>query len=147
MIRKKGKKILIDVHSNYKTVSGTVDNTTPKSVYVSISSWANPKIEESDINYDKILSKINNKIRKSVNSNLSNNLFNKKKYIVDFDMKSSGIRYGKKSFMNCEITLYQKLKLKLNETPLQTELKNIILNVIDEVFKDNIYFSFEKTKA
>ena len=43
MIRKKGKKIKIKTHLNYKTVSGTVDNSNPKSVYVSISSWAKPK--------------------------------------------------------------------------------------------------------
>ena len=49
MIRKKGKKIKINTHSNYKTLSGTVDNRNPKSVYVSISSWAKPRLDE-DIN-------------------------------------------------------------------------------------------------
>jgi len=146
MHRKKGKKIKINTHSNYKTISGTVDNTNPKSVYVSISSWANPKIKD-EVDYDKVLSTINNRIRRTVGNKLNNDLFYSGRYIIDFDMKSSGIRYGKKSFMNCEITLYQKLKLKLNENNLQQELKNIINDVIKEVFTENQYFSFEKTKA
>ena len=146
MIRKKGKKIKINAHSNYKTVSGTVDNRNPKSVYVSISSWARPKIDE-DINYDKILTSINNRVKRTVANNMNTDMFDSRRYIIDFDMKSSGIRYGKKSFMNCEITLYQKLKLKLNEDNLQRELKSIIDNVIKEVFTENQYFSFEKKKA
>jgi hypothetical protein len=146
MIRKKGKKIKINTHSNYKTVSGTVDNRNPKSVYVSISSWARPKIDE-DINYDKILTSINNRVKRTVANNMNTDMFDSRRYIIDFDMKSSGIRYGKKSFMNCEITLYQKLKLKLNEDNLQRELKSIIDNVIKEVFTENQYFSFEKKKA
>jgi len=146
MHRKKGKKIKINTHSNYKTISGTVDNTNPKSVYVSISSWANPKIKD-EVDYDKVLSTINNRIRRTVGNKLNNDLFYSGRYIIDFDMKSSGIRYGKKSFMNCEITLYQKLKLKLNENNLQQELKNIINDIIKEVFTENQYFSFEKTKA
>ena len=146
MIRKKGKKIKINTHSNYKTVSGTVDNRNPKSVYVSISSWARPKIDE-DINYDKILTSINNRVKRTVANNMNTDMFDSRRYIIDFDMKSSGIRYGKKSFMNCEITLYQKLKLKLNEDNLQRELKSIIDNVIKEVFTENQYFSFEKKKV
>jgi hypothetical protein len=146
MIRKKGKKIKINTHSNYKTVSGTVDNRNPKSVYVSISSWARPKIDE-DINYGKILTSINNRVKRTVANNMNTDMFDSRRYIIDFDMKSSGIRYGKKSFMNCEITLYQKLKLKLNEDNLQRELKSIIDNVIKEVFTENQYFSFEKKKA
>jgi hypothetical protein len=146
MHRKKGKKININTHANYKTISGTVDNANPKSVYVSISSWANPKIKD-ELDYDKVLSTINNKVRRTVSNKLNNDFFYGGRYIIDFDMKSSGIRYGKKSFMNCEITLYQKLKLKLNENNLQKELKNIIDDVIKEVFTENQYFSFEKTKA
>ena len=146
MHRKKGKKININTHANYKTISGTVDNANPKSVYVSISSWANPKIKD-ELDYDKVLSTINNRVRRTVSNKLNNDFFYGGRYIIDFDMKSSGIRYGKKSFMNCEITLYQKLKLKLNESNLQKELKNIIDDVIKEVFTENQYFSFEKTKA
>ena len=78
---------------------------------------------------------------------MNTDMFDSRRYIIDFDMKSSGIRYGKKSFMNCEITLYQKLKLKLNEDNLQRELKSIVDNVIKEVFTENQYFSFEKKKA
>jgi hypothetical protein len=146
MIRKKGKKIKINTHSNYKTLSGTVDNRNPKSVYVSISSWAKPKLDE-DINYDKILTSINNRVKRTVANKMNTDMFDSRRYIIDFDMKSSGIRYGKKSFMNCEITLYQKLKLKLNEDNLQRELKSIVDNVIKEVFTENQYFSFEKKKA
>lgn len=146
MIRKKGKKIKINAHSDYKTISGTVDNRNPRSVYLSISSWAKPKIDE-DINYDKILTSINNRIKRTVANMMNTDMFDSRRYIIDFDMKSSGIRYGKKSFMNCEITLYQKLKLTLNENILQRELKSIVDDVIKEVFSENKYFSFEKKKV
>ena len=50
MTSKKGKQLRIDNHANYNMIYGTVNNTNPKSIYVSISSWAKPIIND-EINY------------------------------------------------------------------------------------------------
>ena len=54
MTSKKGKQLRIDNHTNYNMIYGTVNNTIPKSIYVSISSWAKPIIND-EINYKNVI--------------------------------------------------------------------------------------------
>ena len=61
-------------------------------------------------------------------------------------MRESGISCGKKSFMNCEITLYQKNLFKLQEKLIQKELKTISDLVTNNILENNKYFKFTKTK-
>ena len=127
MTSKKGKQLRIDNHTKYNMVYGTVNNTIPKSIYVSISSWAKPIIND-EINYKNVITTL------------------QKKSIVVFDMRESGIRFNKKSYMNCEITLYQKKLFKLGDEVLQTKLNKISNMVIDDILNESKHFKFFKTK-
>ena len=40
---KKGKELTIETNYQYNVKSGTVDNKNPRSVYLQISSWGEPK--------------------------------------------------------------------------------------------------------
>ena len=61
-------------------------------------------------------------------------------------MRESGISYGKKSFMNCEITIFQKKLFKLQEKIIQKELNSIGGVITTEVLERFRYFDFKKTK-
>ena len=70
----------------------------------------------------------------------------KDRTIVDFDMRESGIVYGKRSYMNCEITFYQKNAFKLQEKAVQDSLDEILQTIMEEVLDVSIYFEFHKGK-
>ena len=106
---KRGKEVKLDINPNYKISVGTVDNKNPKSIYISLSAWGQLLKEENEIDYDRIINKIRKDIKRTLNVNLNKEDFHNDKYIVDLDMRSSGISYKKRSFMSCEITLFQKI--------------------------------------
>ncbi len=139
MITKKGKQLMVKNHANYNIVTGTVDNKNPKALYVSISAWADP-LNEGIINYGSVIKKLTKRIKKELHDNLDLELFNPERSIIDFDMRESGITYGKRSYMNCEITLYQKHGFKLQEKEIQKSLNQILGDIICNVFDNQIFF-------
>ena len=72
--------------------------------------------------------------------------FDIKRSIVVFDMRESGIRFNKKSYMNCEITLYQKKLFKLGDDVLQSNLNKISDTLINDILNKSKHFEFFKTK-
>lgn len=145
IINKNGKQLETSGYKNYKVLSGTIDNKNPKALYLTISAWGET-ITDDNVNYNNVFKSIIKEIKKQINFNINQNLFYNERCIVDFDMRESGISFGKKSFMNCEITLYQKNQFKIQEKLIQKELKNITDFVINEILEKNEYFKFTKTK-
>lgn len=145
MISKTGKQLMIDKQENFNVVTGTVDNKKPKSLYVNISAWVEPQINE-ELNYKSVIRELNKKIKSELFSCIDDKLFQSNKNIIDFDMRESGISFGKRSYMNCEITLYQIHSFKIQEKVIQESLNELVNNLIEGVFKNDIYFTYHKTK-
>ena len=145
VISKNGKQLISEGHENYRVLSGTVDNKNPKALYLNISAWGE-SIVSGEVNYGPILRAVTKKIKIKLKSSLNSDLFYVDRCIVDFDMRESGISYGKKSFMNCEITIFQKKLFKLQEKTIQKELKLIGEVITDEVLEEFKYFKFKKRK-
>ena len=105
---KTGKEIKTELFKNYNIVYGSVNNKNPKAVYINISSWGLP-VNKDESNYIRIIKDINKKVKQTLYNYILNNLqdtFIKEQSIVDLDIRKSGIKFGKRSFINCEITLY-----------------------------------------
>jgi len=115
-MKKRGKEITLDIDSSYKIRLGTVDNKNPKSIYISLCAWGEPMKKTENINYNSVISNLRKQIKHNINSTIDINDFHRDKYIVDLDMRSSGISDDKRSFMSCEITLFQK-----NNIPVETQ--------------------------
>ena len=145
IIKKNGKRLSTKTYENYRVVSGTVDNKNPKALYISISAWGETLINE-DVNYSSVIKSINKDIKKMLSGSLDSNLFYTDRCIIDFDMRESGINYGKKSYMNCEITLFQKNLFKLQEKVIQSELNEMTKLITKDILEDSKYFKFTKTK-
>jgi hypothetical protein len=143
---KRGKEIKLDINPNYKISIGTVDNKNPKSIYISLSAWGQLLKEENEIDYDKIINNLRKNIKQTLNINLNKEDFHNNKYIVDLDMRSSGISYKKRSFMSCEITLFQKNKIPVHKPQIIDNTTAIINNLIKECLNNQPYFNFYKTK-
>ncbi len=144
---KTGKELKIKKYKNYNVVFGSVNNKTSKAVYINISSWAEPLVE-SDINYTRVIKDLNKKIKQIIFNHLSsiNNNFIKNNTIVDFDIRESGIRFGKRSFINCEITLYLDQEISINSEEMKFDLDEITNMVIKNVYENDKTFKFHSKK-
>ena len=145
MLVKKGKQMKLELFDNYKVVIGTVDNKNPKALYISISAWGQP-INLDDDNYTIAIKKLNKDIKKKVYESLPKNLFDGNRTIVDFEIKESGISNERRSYMNCEITLFKLNDFKIQNNLISEWIKTITSKVISEVFEYNPNFKFYKTK-
>jgi hypothetical protein len=145
---KTGKEIKNNTFKKYNVTFGSVDNKNAKSVYINLSSWVEPKEKDEDINYNRCIKNINKKIRQTVYNllNTENTPFLKNLTIIDLDIRESGIRYGKRSFMSCEITLYTSDEIPINDEYMKDTLAKIYLSVIKNVFDTNEIFNFNKKK-
>lgn len=145
---KTGKEIKNNTFKKYNVTFGSVDNKNAKSVYINLSSWIQPKENDESLNYNRCIKNINKKIRQTVYNllNSENTPFLKNLTIIDLDIRESGIKYGKRSFMSCEITLYTSEEIPINDEYMKEMLAKIYSSVIKNVFEVNEIFNFHKKK-
>lgn len=145
---KSGKQIKMENYKDYNIIYGCVDNKNPKSVYINITAWVEP-LSEDEEDYNKIIKGLNKKIRQSIHNFLSNNNttpFIKEKTIVDLDLRESGIKFGKRSFMSCEITLFQYEDNNINSDVMKKALNLVSSFVINNTFENDTDFKYHKKK-
>ena len=72
----------------------------------------------------------------------------KKKAIVDLDLRSSGMKRGKRSFMRCEVTMFTNNKNKpdIKSKELAKPLNHITNRIINETLIPTEGFKFHRTK-
>jgi hypothetical protein len=146
---KTGKEIKLKSFKDYNVVFGSVNNKNPKAMYISISAWAEP-LNESGINYSRGISSINKKIKQFLFNEFYSNRdcdFDKDKTIIDLDIRESGIRFGKRSFMNCEITLFMNTEIPVNSERMLDNINTLTPLIIRNVFDKNDMFDFHLKKA
>lgn len=141
---KKGKTSRILGFKTVKVLYGTVDSVNFKSLYLNIQTWVQP-IKDSE-NWNRVVLNFSRAIKHVIHDTLNRNFFDDK-FIVDMDLRSSGITIGKKSFLNLEINFYLKEVLTdFKSIQLRDELKKVVKNVIQQGFSKNDYFKFYLTK-
>ena len=143
---KRGKEITLDVDTNYKIKLGTVDNKNTKSIYINLSAWGELSPTCDMLNYQSIIKKLRKEIKHNLNLNLNSEDFYNNKYIVDLDMRASGISHVKRSFMSCEITLYQKNNLPVNKPYIIDSATSLVKDIISNCLDRQNHFTFYKTK-
>tara|TARA_R110000824_G_scaffold8027_2_gene36588 strand:- start:4179 stop:4625 length:447 start_codon:yes stop_codon:yes gene_type:complete len=144
---KAGKQVKINIDSNFRTYYGSVDTKKPKSVFINISSWFSPLIENDDISFwDRKVRSLKRKITSSAISSINPQIFTRDKNIIDLDIRTSGIRTGKKSYMNCELTLFLTHPVNIKSEEVSNNIKNITNSILSGVLKENNDFYFTKTK-
>jgi len=141
---KKGKTSKIIGFPSAKITYGTVDSKNLKSLYLNLQSWVTP-IDEFE-NWERIVSNLSKSIKNSVFEVIDTQIY-KPKYIVDLDLRTSGIVYGKKSFMNLEVTLFLEKELDFKDPQIKYSLKKISRNIYVENFMKNEYFDFAVSKT
>jgi hypothetical protein len=141
---KKGKTSKIQGFNTAKVIYGTVDFVNLKSLYLNIQTWVEP-VTECD-NWNRIVLNMSRTIKHSILKSLNEKLFDSK-FIVDLDLRSSGLINGKKSFMNLEINFYlSQENVDFKSNTIKDSLKKITSQIFLENFINNKYFDFYLTK-
>ena len=141
---KKGKTSFLQGFKTAKVVYGTVDSINLKSLYLNIQTWVEP-IYECD-NWTRTVLNLSRSIKHSIYESINKQIFDEK-FIVDLDLRSSGLNLNKKSFMNLEINFYliqENLDFKGNE--IKESLQDITQQIFKDNFLDNENFNFYLTK-
>lgn len=140
---KKGKTSRIIGFPEAKINYGTVDAKQLKSIYLNIQSWVTPKHEFENCN--RVVSDLSKSIKNSVYEMIDTGLF-KPNYIVDLDLRTSGITFGKKSFMNLEITFFTTGDIDFKDPKIKFSLKRICREIYQKNFMQNPNFEFTLSK-
>lgn len=141
---KKGKTVKLNQYESLKTSFGTVDSKNLKSLYINLQTWVCP-VQESE-NWERVVGNLSRNIKHSVYQSINSDFFSEK-FIVDLDLRTSGIQVNKKSFMNLEINFYlidDELDFKSDE--LKETLQQITQQIFTDNFLDNENFNFYLTK-
>jgi len=140
---KKGKTIKLSGYRTFKSHYGTIDSTNLKSIFINMQSWVEPK---NDIeNWNRVVLNMTRSVKHTVLENINKEVFDTK-FIVDLDLRTSGLQLNKKSFMNLEINLFVLEPMDFKSPKLKKYIKNLIKSVYGDVMNKNKYFKFYLTK-
>jgi len=145
---KTGKELKIASFKNYNVVYGSVNNKHSKAVYINFSAWAEPT-EEEEPNYNRVIRELTKKTKQNIFNLLHSKNeceFIKDRTIVDLDIRESGIKFGKRSFTNCEITLFMNNEIPVNSEIMRPMLDEIVNMLINTTFDNNKSFKFHRKK-
>ena len=140
---KKGKTVKLNQYESLKTSYGTVDSKNLKSLYINLQTWVCP-YKESE-NWERVVGNLSRNIKHSVYQSINSEYFSEK-FIVDLDLRTSGIQLNKKSFMNIEINVYTKTELDFKGSQVKAALKKIIKEIYRDCIVKIDYFTFSSSK-
>lgn len=140
---KKGKTSKLELFQDAKCYYGSVDATELKSIYLVLQTWVKPTQERD--NWERVVGTISRTIKHKVLEVYNKSLF-KEQFIVDLDLRTSGIKVDKSSFLNLEITFFTKENIDFKSDDLSNELNRILKEVHDNVLNKTRFFTIQYSK-
>jgi len=140
---KKGKTSKLDLFQDAKCYYGSVDATELKSIYLVLQTWVKPTQERD--NWERVVGTISRNIKHKVLEIYNKSMF-KEHFIVDLDLRTSGIKVDKASFLNLEITFFTKENIEFKSDKLSNELNHILKEVHNNVLGKSKYFTIQYSK-
>lgn len=133
-------------NENFRLKIGTTNKINPLVVYIEGRTFICPSFEKDD--YSKEISEIKRSLSQSISRNIKSSSRFDDKYIMDFQVASSGVAKGKKSFLSFQFLLRQNKDEVLNLKELKEQEIDTINNIVgalqESILTHN--FSLSKTK-
>ena len=142
MLVKLGKQVKLQPNGNFTSKYGTVNAIAPQSIFVAVNSWVTPT---HNLRFDKKLRKLNLIVRDAITENIDSETFHKK-HILDFDLRQSGLRKGKQSFLSIEITLYPKTVIPFPSDIYDSNIKALVGDLSRQIKQDRDFTFANKKK-
>ena len=130
-------------YKSFKSHYGTIDSTNLKSIFLNIQTWVEPK-DEVD-NWNRVVLNMTRSVKHTVLENLNKEYFDTK-FIVDLDLRTSGLQMNKKSFLNLEVNLFLINEIDFKSTKLKKLVKDLVKSIYGDTMSKNKYFKFYLTK-
>ncbi len=140
---KKGKTTKLSGYKSFKSHFGTIDSTNLKSIFLNIQTWVEPKDDLE--NWNRVVLNMTRSVKHTVLENINKDYFDTK-FIVDLDLRTSGLQIKKKSFLNLEINLFLINEIDFKSPKLKKLVKSLIKSIYTEIINKNQYFKFYLTK-
>jgi hypothetical protein len=137
----KEKKLFTD--EKFRVKYGTIDAVKLNAIYLNIESWVQPKEIE---NFDSYIRIMRREIIVRIKDNIDTTTFNEN-FIVDLDLRASGMSLDKKSFMFIELTVYPKDKIKFNSNLMFKKMQELSNLVIESLEKNKLNYFSKKSNA
>ena len=141
---KKGKIVKLKGYHSYKVSYGTVDSKNLKSIFINLQTWAEPK--KSSQNWVRTVGLLKRDIKQVISDIINNEVF-EEEFIVDLDIRTSGINLSKRSFTNLECVLYTKKDIVFNDWKIKKTVDDIVQNISKSVLKNSEIFDFFYSKS
>ena len=129
---KKGKTSKLELFKDAKCYYGSVDTAQLKSIYLVLQTWVTPIVEKE--NWNTTVGSITRTIKHKILEVANKDLF-KDHFIVDMDLRTSGILPNKKSFFNLEINLFLEKELEFKSIEIKNSVKKIV-KIINKIGAD-----------
>lgn len=139
MFSKFGKEKKLFKNNSFRVKYGTIDASKLNAIYIDIESWVQPT---EILNFDSNIRLIRKNIINKLSETLDKGFFFDN-FIVDLDLRSSGMSLTKKSFMFIEVTVYPRSIHKFNSDILTGKITEISTTVIG-VVQNNKYKFYSK---
>lgn len=125
---------------------GTVNRLNPIAIYVEGRTFIKPLEERDDYLTD--VSTMRYSLKKSVIKELNQSELFDRRFIIDFDIASSCIKYDKNSFLFFQITMKQKNNPPIKINDLKTASEDMITNIVNGLTETirNCDFTLKKEK-
>ena len=141
---KKGKTTKLDLFKDAKCYYGSVDTTDLKSVYLVLQTWVTPTQDRE--NWNTTVGVISRTIKHKILERYNKDIF-KEHFIVDMDLRTSGIKVSKSSFLNLEITFFTKQKIDFKSSDLCDEITKLTKEIHNEILLKSKYFKIQYSKT
>jgi hypothetical protein len=140
---KKGKTTKLTGYRSFKSHYGTIDSANLKSIFLNIQTWVEPKDEVE--NWNRVVLNMSRSVKHTVLENINKEYFDTK-FIVDLDLRTSGLQMNKKSFLNLEVNLFLINEMDFKSPKLKKMVKQLVKSIYGDTMNKNKYFKFYLTK-
>jgi hypothetical protein len=143
-LQKKGRTAKINKLGSVKCKYGTVDCQEFKSIYLILECWLEPKSETE--NWSRIVNLLDREIKSVIKTSLNNKIF-KEKFISDLDLRYSGMKLSKRSFLSLEINLFIKNQdFNFKSKEIKDSMINLSSKIVSTTLDNNKWFTIHSSK-
>lgn len=145
-MKRLNKEYSVDTNNSFNVKIGATNCKKPEVIYLLGNTYISP-IDNKDAFTEELIN-IKESFRSSIKCFLENSNDFDRMFVCDFDVRESGLRKGKKSFLSFEIYIKQREISTILEA--QDKLKDFIpfmTNKLSKILKDNNFESYMKKKT
>lgn len=132
-------------NDSFKLKIGTTNKINPMVIYVEGKAFISPEDDKED--YTKDIAEIKHVFKQSISDGLCTTDVFDNKYIIDFQVASSGIAVNKKSFLSFQFLVRQKKDNIMKLTDVKARTEGMILSIVDSLKNAILEHNFSLTKT